>query len=210
VFAIDPRVRQETIDEGRHITRQWARDLIALACDVDTERIGTVTLTQVQRDDLRRALAERFGCHDRRSIIVHPGSGGLKKCLPVALLDEVVVTLSRTGHFTVWMIGPDELERFGPEYSARLSKSAPVIYEGDVVRAADVVAGADVFIGHDAGMTHVAALAGVKTIAVFVSTDPRVWRPLGPRVTVVNLAAGAVRSQADTVDCLVESALQPY
>lgn len=83
------------------------------------------------------------------------------------------------------MIGPDELERFGPEYARRLERTAPVLYEESVETAADLVSGADTFIGNDAGMTHVAALCGVRTIALFGPTDPQVWMPLGQRCSVI-------------------------
>ena len=63
--------------------------------------------------------------------------------------------------------------------------AAPVVYEEDVGEAASLVAGADVYLGNDAGMTHVAAALGVTTLAVFGPTDPHVWRPLGPRVSVI-------------------------
>ena len=84
-----------------------------------------------------------------------------------------------------WMIGPDELERFGSEYTRRLERTAPILYEESVETAADLVCGADAFIGNDAGMTHIAALAGVSTIALFGPTDPRVWMPLGQQCSVI-------------------------
>jgi ADP-heptose:LPS heptosyltransferase len=34
-------------------------------------------------------------------------------------------------------------------------------------------------------VSHLAAALGVPTVAVFGPTEPDVWRPLGPRVTVV-------------------------
>jgi ADP-heptose:LPS heptosyltransferase len=84
------------------------------------------------------------------------------------------------------MIGPDEVERFGGGYVHRLGASAPVICEESVEQAANLACGARVYIGHDAGMTHVAALAGVRTLAIFGPTDPRVWRPLGRDCHVVD------------------------
>ena len=92
--------------------------------------------------------------------------------------------LSEQGWAAGWIIGPDEVERFGASYEARLATTGPVIYEESVSAAADLICGADVLLGHDAGMTHVAALAGVPTIAIFGPTDPRVWRPLGEKCQV--------------------------
>jgi ADP-heptose:LPS heptosyltransferase len=126
-----------------------------------------------------------MGVPSDRIALCHPGSGGLAKCCPLEALERFRSTLNDEGWTTAWMIGPDEMERFGDAYARRLATSAPVIFEESVERAADLVCGAQLFVGNDAGMTHVAALAGVRTIALFGPTDARVWRPLGPRVQVV-------------------------
>jgi ADP-heptose:LPS heptosyltransferase len=44
---------------------------------------------------------------------------------------------------------------------------------------------ADAFLGNDSGITHLAAAMGVKTIAVFGPTNPAIYSPIGPDVTVV-------------------------
>ena len=90
-----------------------------------------------------------------------------------------------------WMVGPDEVERFGASWLQRLKASAPVLFEERVDVAADLVCGADAYIGHDAGMTHVAALAGVRTLAIFGPTDARIWRPVGSCCTIVGFPEGS-------------------
>jgi ADP-heptose:LPS heptosyltransferase len=42
----------------------------------------------------------------------------------------------------------------------------------------------DAFIGNDSGITHLAAGMGIRTIAVFGPTNPAVYKPVGPAVTV--------------------------
>ncbi|MHC4424187.1 MAG: glycosyltransferase family 9 protein, partial [Planctomycetota bacterium] len=44
---------------------------------------------------------------------------------------------------------------------------------------------ADWLISNDSGITHLAAGLGTKTVAVFGPTDPDVYRPIGPAVTVL-------------------------
>jgi ADP-heptose:LPS heptosyltransferase len=39
-------------------------------------------------------------------------------------------------------------------------------------------------------MTHLAAACGLPTLALFGPTDPRLWRPRGPRVHVLPLKNG--------------------
>jgi ADP-heptose:LPS heptosyltransferase len=41
------------------------------------------------------------------------------------------------------------------------------------------------FIGNDSGITHLAAYCGCPTIALFGSTDPRVWGPVGRRSRII-------------------------
>ena len=117
--------------------------------------------------------------------LCHPGSGGLDKCVPLEALEALIRTLRRNDTIPAWMVGPDEVERFGPSWLRRLEATAPVLFEEKLDTAADLVCGADAYIGHDAGMTHVAALAGVRTLAVFGPTDARIWRPVGPCCTIV-------------------------
>ncbi len=42
----------------------------------------------------------------------------------------------------------------------------------------------DGFIGNDSGITHLAAGMGVRTLVVFGPTNPAVYKPIGPAVTV--------------------------
>jgi ADP-heptose:LPS heptosyltransferase/Flp pilus assembly protein TadD len=45
---------------------------------------------------------------------------------------------------------------------------------------------AALFVGNDSGPTHLASLLGIPTICVFSgASDPNVWRPIGPDVTVI-------------------------
>jgi ADP-heptose:LPS heptosyltransferase len=50
---------------------------------------------------------------------------------------------------------------------------------------ARLAAEATAYLGADTGVTHLAATLGIPTEALFVTTDPAVWRPLGPAVRVV-------------------------
>ena len=120
-----------------------------------------------------------------RLVLLHPGSGGLDKCLPIEAMIELFAAVRALPAAAVWMIGPDEIERFGDSWTKRLHALAPVLYHDDVREAAELACGTDVFVGYDAGMTHLAGLAGLETMAIFGPTDPRVWRPVGPACRVV-------------------------
>jgi len=178
VVAVDPRPTPETLRNRLHITEQWAGDV--------SRQAEPLTMDAVQHEArlsdapaLRAALRSRLDATNQPCVLCHPGAGSLEKSCPIDALRLMLQRLRSDGWAVGWMIGPDELERFGPDFARRLREDAPVIDEESVVAAADLAAGAETFIGNDAGMTHVAALAGVPTTALFGPTDPNVWRPLG-------------------------------
>jgi hypothetical protein len=184
VIAIDPRPKESTTRDGLHITRQWAADLGRCGHPVSTDIENRAVLTDHERRACRTSLVARLGAETARVALCHPGSGGLDKCCPIEAWERVVAKLAANRWTLGWLIGPDEVERFGPDYARRLERSAPVMYEESVEQAADWVCGADAYLGHDAGMTHLAAYLGIRTVAIFGPTDPRVWQPLGPRCRI--------------------------
>jgi heptosyltransferase-2 len=184
VVSIDPRPSQSAQATAQHIVQQWADQLRGYGMAVDVP--ASVQLEIRDRRVFRDRLRSRIGGGTGRIVPCHPGSGGLAKCCPSDALEGLVAALKEQGWLAAWMIGPDEMERFGADYARRLERTAPVLYEESLEIAADLVAGADAFIGHDAGMTHVAALAGVRTTVLFGPTDPAVWRPLGPQCSVMD------------------------
>jgi len=175
---------------GMHIVDQWREQLTlqGLHLPSPTGTYHYPDLLAPNRSELRMKLVSSLGPSGGRTAIFHPGSGGLKKVLPLEEIERLAGVVRARGMRVSWMIGPDEMERDGESYIKQLSRTAPVIAEEDICKAADLVAGADEFIGFDAGMTHVAAMAGVPTTAIFGVTDPRVWRPLGPTVRVADFS----------------------
>ena len=205
VFAVDPQPTEETLQSRTHIVEQWAAAIRRLEFDLRSEVPSTAAIDDRSREALAGDLRQRIGAQHERIVMVHPGSGGLRKCCPIEAMEQLVAALQLRGRNVGWMIGPDEVERFGPDYARRLEKTALVLCEESVEAAADLVAGADAFIGFDAGMTHVAAIAGVRTVAIFGPTDPRVWGPLGPFCSVVGFPAsngGVEEWVSEVVSCL--------
>jgi heptosyltransferase-3 len=41
------------------------------------------------------------------------------------------------------------------------------------------------YLGNDSGITHLAALLGIPTLVLFGPSDPLIWKPIGPAVTVL-------------------------
>jgi len=174
--AIDPALRASTARLREHITEQWSNDLAAAGFPLHSPVEIDIRLEH-------REAAPGSGLRDRLRIstgsivLLHPGSGGLHKCAPVEVMESWISRLRRAGFEPAWIVGPDEMERFGESWAHRLESSARVLYEESVELAAELIAAADGYIGFDSGMTHVAAMTGMPTLAVFGPTDERVWRP---------------------------------
>ena len=63
----------------------------------------------------------------------------------------------------------------------------------DLYELACWISTARLYIGNDSGISHLAAAVGTPVIAIFVSTDPRLWAPRGAQVTVLeNPSVGEV------------------
>lgn len=117
-------------------------------------------------------------------VVLHPGSGSPTKNWPLEHFKQVANALRAEDRDVTWCLGPAETEWRPEEVTAdisiddRLSCASLVDLAGRLVNAR-------VYIGNDSGITHLAAMLGVPTLAIFGPTDPRIWAPRGPRVTVL-------------------------
>jgi ADP-heptose:LPS heptosyltransferase len=110
---------------------------------------------------------------------LHPGSGSPAKNAPlerfVALAQEwpgrVVVSLGEAER--------SELAR----YRAAFGREVEIAHDLELDELRErIEREARAFAGNDSGPAHLAAALGVPTLAIFVSTDPAIWRPVGPQV----------------------------
>lgn len=190
-LCVDPAPTADTLRDGRHITQQWLDTLAQAGLRLElTDSLGlrpTPGELDLARADLRRLWNSPLN----RGVIIHPGSGGRQKCCPLDLLEQAAAQFRHAQRPVAWLIGPVELERGGRSLRERLERTAPVLCSDDLGQVASWVAAIGVYVGNDAGVTHLAATLGTPTVALFGPTDPRVWRPLGPRVRVVRFDTSA-------------------
>jgi len=116
--------------------------------------------------------------------ILHPGSGGRHKCWHTDNFRALAEMLRLRGMAPVFLFGPVEQERFSDAEKQAFSQTAPVLSELTLTETLQVLSAADRFIGNDSGISHLAGCLGKKTIAIFGSTNPALYRPLGHSVTV--------------------------
>ena len=118
-------------------------------------------------------------------VLLHPGSGSAKKNWPVDGWLDLANRLRDAGRRVRVILGEVEQERVNADAAAAFEAVADVQRPGDLPELLFLLRGAGGYVGHDTGPTHLAATIGLPTVALFgPATDPAVWQPLGPRVTV--------------------------
>lgn len=201
VISVDPRPNATTINEGIHITEQWATDIrkqgLAIGPPLAIQSRGSGAFATFARKPIASTSTDSANKTVPgglptflRKVMIHPGSGGRHKCWPIDQFLALADALAGNGAEIAWMLGPAEREKAAACCSEVVRRATQqheeVVQTDDFAAAADRIGTADLYIGNDGGMTHVAAAMGVPTLAIYVATDPRVWRPLGNNVTTID------------------------
>jgi hypothetical protein len=119
----------------------------------------------IPRIDVPRSTKDE----DEAFVAIHPFSGSPRKNWP---LDRFLALAGRLPLPVRWICGPEE--------------SLPgAVRMDNLAEVAAWLGTATGFIGNDSGITHLAAAVGVPTLALFGPTDPSIWAPRGPNVTVL-------------------------
>jgi ADP-heptose:LPS heptosyltransferase len=114
---------------------------------------------------------------DHAPIAIHPGSGSRTKNWPADRWRALIAELPRR---VVLITGPAESAEWKIESpNVRLLANAPL--EALVAE----LSACRLFLGHDSGVSHLAAACGVPSILLFGPTDPAMWAPPAPHVTVL-------------------------
>ena len=131
-------------------------------------------------------LKEHSINQDKTSVAIHPGSGGKKKVWMPQRFVEVMYEVSRRINAVFFIICglADE-----PFVKPILSKIRPLnsvlIKDLPLPHVASILDRCHIYIGNDSGITHVAASLGIPTVALYGPTDPDIWGPRGPYVSVL-------------------------
>ncbi|QIF05138.1 glycosyltransferase family 9 protein [Roseimicrobium sp. ORNL1] len=147
----------------------------------------------------RIAVAEPPATHplpDRPLVALHPGSGSLKKNLPVEHWIAAGRALSTAFPLVrlALITGEAEHER---GITARLREG----WQGldyihwdqlPLTTLAGHFCGTAAFLGHDSGISHLAAACGVPCLLFFGPTDPLTWAPRNAGVQVVSPPEGTL------------------
>lgn len=143
---------------------------------------------QWTRDEDR--FAERFWAArpEDSGVAVHPGASGPRKRWPARHFAELGRNLSRDPNCRLLLLeGPLDGQTV-KEVRAGLTEDSArweTVSIENLSRLAAVLSRCRLYVGNDSGITHLAAALGIRTIVLFLDTDPRVWAPRGPRVQLL-------------------------
>lgn len=101
--------------------------------------------------------------------VIHPFASSSQKRWPLENFREVAARLPLP---VEWCAGPEE----SLEGATRID---------DLYELACWISTARIYIGNDSGIAHLAAAVGTPVVSIFLATDPSIWAPRGPHVTVL-------------------------
>ncbi len=199
----------ELFSEAKHVISfvstgedDWAKNVARLAPDAKRiyidprpqegliEHISTWHIRQAQEQGLELSgpveieLARNPGGAGG-PIVVHPGSGGVDKCWPIERYEMLVRALLERGTPVLPLLGEAEADRWPKDRLDHWVRQKGAKVFGTLQELHASLADASGYIGNDSGPTHLTAQMGIPTVALFGPTDPRVWAPVGPSVTVL-------------------------
>ena len=176
VYRISPRPKNKS---GTHITDHILSQLSP------HQRFGMMdTTTSNSMPSFLAHSDRRSPQYDPLEIVLHPGSGSLKKCWPISNFITLAATLRSKGRRTVFVLGP--AEHALTEALEKQDEHKSNIYKMDsLIQLASMLQTAGGFVGNDSGVSHLAAFLGLPTVVVFGPSDPAIWRPTGRSVRIV-------------------------
>jgi heptosyltransferase-3 len=190
-------VKRVLISPGRPATGERIHITAYLACSIGLPWNEHTWRNYLPLRWQRQAIEEPQDCTSTRLprkppsyIAIHPGSGGAHKCWPVKHFAAVIDALWQRKVAVSLLAGPAEQERLA-NLLRLLSDPADAnllhtLVNLPLLDIAFHLQYCQCYLGNDSGLTHLAAMLGIPTVALFGPSDPLIWRPIGPSVTVLH------------------------
>jgi heptosyltransferase-2 len=126
-------------------------------------------------------------------ILIHPGSGGRRKCWPWDRFLALAQRCRQQGLSVLLVHGPAEADLAEQIHRDPQCQNLALCPPG-LLELAGLLESAALFVGNDSGPGHLAAALGTPPLTLFGPTDPRVWRPLHRQARVVQARAGQLEA----------------
>jgi heptosyltransferase-3 len=174
VYRIRPR---PGLDEKIHVSRYILSNLARHKLIAEPEKD---VFSLLSRNDVDRRDPDYLPSR----IFIHPGSGSRKKCWPISNFIKIAALLETKGWRPEFIFGPAEYDLFDMVLQRKPLK-AKVHKLDTLTRLALLLKTGAGFIGNDSGVSHLSAFLGLPTVAVFGPSDPKVWKPKGRAVEIL-------------------------
>jgi ADP-heptose:LPS heptosyltransferase len=174
-----------------HITDFYIEQLVAqsgLSSSKPPLVCKTKNLIKANKADISRGreiLEEINVDSSEKLVVIQPGSGGSHKCYHLDNFLIVAEKLVSKNIQVVFLLGPTEVEQLSASAMTEIEAVAGRLVNQPLADVLTVLSNASCYIGNDSGITHLAAAMGTKTVAIFGPTNPAVYSPIGPSVTVL-------------------------
>ena len=132
----------------------------------------------------------RHGCQDGRVLVVHAGSGSLRKNWQG--FAKLCAASYERHETTVWLRGPAESERGADGEMNGVGAQGLTLPQ-----VAGLLRHSGGYVGNDSGVSHLAAALGTPALVLFGSSDPTVWAPRGPNVRILHAPENCRRCGPD-------------
>ncbi|MCP4108292.1 MAG: glycosyltransferase family 9 protein [Desulfobacteraceae bacterium] len=161
------------IKQKIHVTEYTASNLLRFGL-IEKSDYNSILMPSSYTD-------RRDSLFDPKKIILHPGSGSMKKNWHVSNFVKICDKLKSYQMEPEFVAGPAEhfLIRDIPKNGNQIHIIS------DLAELVLLLKKAGGFIGNDSGVTHLAAFLGLPTVSVFGPSDPDRWKPAGRAVKIV-------------------------
>ncbi|HUW18484.1 MAG TPA: glycosyltransferase family 9 protein [Sedimentisphaerales bacterium] len=172
-----------------HITDHYIQQFIsqsglALESARNEHEVALIRATDADAERGRELLEEIDLDFSKKIMVIQPGSGGVHKSWHLDNYLALAGELGRRNMDVIFLLGPAERDRFSDPTIEQISSAGKCLTDLSLTHVLGLLSCTDVFVGNDSGITHLAAGLGVRTLAVFGPTNPVVYRPVGPAVSI--------------------------
>lgn len=145
-----------------------------------------------------------FPTRPRRLVGIHPGASHSVKRWPLSRFKELAERIMKIDNVGIILFS--DHEGFGSDLGKSLNLP---VFAGNIRELTALLARLDLFICNDTGVMHIASALDVPVVAIFGPGDPRIFRPIGGAVDIVNKECKQKRPcygkcGKKTADCLLE------
>ena len=175
------------VDNSEHAARQLARPLATIGLSL-TDPAARIFPNAADREAVRH-FREIDG---QQIVVLHPGSGSETKNWPTENWIRFGNLLLSKGHDLLILAGEADGERVAG-LKAAWSQRAVQFAENLPLPHVAALLERRFFVGHDSGISHIAGAVGARCLLLFGWTDPKIWAPASPNVTVLRAPEGKMR-----------------